>query len=172
MSKRTMKRLLALRAVEEERAEAEIQKQRQLRQSCVDELRASEEARAGALWALHAALHMGDRTSSIAAEMTLSFGPLRRRILQRRLTHLEAMVETATMAWQHSRLRRLQIQTLMDAAAARLQQELKDQEQKELDTWFLSREPLPNQREYENFQRELAAPIGTDGMARAKSPQE
>jgi flagellar biosynthesis chaperone FliJ len=172
MSKRPIERLLALRILEEERAEAEIRKQRHLRQNCLDELTASEEASAVHLRALYAALHAGDRTGSIAAELALSFGPLQRRSLLRRLMNLEAMVETATMAWQHSRLCRLQVQTLAEVAATRLQQELEVRERKALDAWFLSRDPqgLRREDEYENFQREPAIPNHTDGIVRAESP--
>ena len=55
-ARKSMKRLLALRAIEEEREEAELRRQRQLRQICLDALQASHERKMVALRALHQAL--------------------------------------------------------------------------------------------------------------------
>jgi hypothetical protein len=76
-----MKRLLALRAIEEEREETELRRQRQLRQTCVDALQASHERKMVALRALHQALHSDDRPEALSAEMALACGPLERRTL-------------------------------------------------------------------------------------------
>ena len=76
MSERgTMKRLLALRVVEEEREEAELRRQRQLRQVCLDALAANDERKAIASRALHAALDSGNRSDAISAEMALACWP-------------------------------------------------------------------------------------------------
>src|ERR1700743_3513480 len=117
MSKRgPMKRLHALRLLEEEREEAELRKQRQLRQACLDALHASEARKALASRALHSALDSGDRAEALSAEMALACGPMQRRILQGRLAQLEEIIEIAAAAWQVSRVRRLQMETVMKAA--------------------------------------------------------
>src|SRR6201995_1412466 len=117
--RKSMKGLLALRAMEEAREETELRGQRQLRQTCLDALQASHERKMVALRALHQALHSGDRPEAISAEMALACGRRERRTLQRRLVQLEAMVERASTAWQGSRLGRLQMETLVETAETR-----------------------------------------------------
>ena len=168
-----MKRLLALRIVEEEREETELRKQRQLRQVCLDALKASDARKALASCALHAALDSGDRDSAISAEMALACGPMERLVLQRRLTQLDAMVEVAAAAWQGSRVRRLQMQTLVETAEANFRRETLIREQKSLDGWFLSsRLPRRAPDSHENSQREAPQPVQRDGMARADKAHE
>ena len=165
-----MKRLLALRAIEEEREEAELRRQRQLRQTCLDALQASHERKMVALRALHQALHSDDRTEAISAEMALACGPLERRTLQRRLVQLDAMVERASTAWQGSRLRRLQMETLVEAAETCHRREAQTREQKTLDGWYLSSRPgRYGAGSHENSQREEPHPAEQDGIARADS---
>jgi flagellar export protein FliJ len=133
-----MKRLLALRVIEEEREETELRKQRQLRQACMEALHSSEKRTALALRALHTSLDSGDRAEAISAEMALACGPLERHRLQRRLTQLDAFVEMASAAWQRSRVRRLQMETLVQQGESRSRREAQAREQKALDGWFLS----------------------------------
>jgi flagellar biosynthesis chaperone FliJ len=168
-----MKRLLALRALEEEREETELRKQRQTRQGCLDALLACETRKSLALRALHMALDSGDRAAAISAEMALACGPMERHILQRRLTRLDAMVEAATAAWQGSRVRRLQMETLVQKAESHLRIEAQTREQKRLDGWFLSSRPqrLAAERD-ENSQREVAHSAERNGTARADSVPE
>jgi flagellar export protein FliJ len=173
MSNRTMTKLLALRSIEEEQAEADLAKQRQLRQACLDALAAHQARKHVASRALHHALAKGDRSEAISAEMAVAWGPLERRILQRQLAQLERSIESATAAWQHSRVRRLQIETVLEAEDARRRREARLREQKALDAWFLSsrftRHTVPAD---ENFQRELGAGIQNDGTVRAASIEE
>jgi flagellar export protein FliJ len=154
MSGKAMKRLLSLRGMEEERAEAELGKQRRLMRACLDALEASAARKQIALRALHYALEMGDRSEAILTEMVLACGPLERQVLQRRLAHLERNVESATAAWQVSRVRRMQVKTLIDAEESRLRREALAQEQKRLDAWFLSSRSDRLRCEDENFPRE------------------
>jgi flagellar export protein FliJ len=171
--RRPMKRLLALRVIEEEREETELRKQRQLLQTCLDALNASEARQALALRALHTALDSGDRAAAISAEMALACGPMERHRLQRRLAQLEVTVEVATAAWRGSRVRRLQMETIVDTAETNLRKERQTREQKRLDGWFLSSRPQrfaasPD----ESSQRETQYPAKRDGTVRADSVHE
>src|ERR1700751_2347958 len=132
-----LKRLLALRLLEEERDEAKLRKQRQFRQACVDALEASKAREALASQALHAALDSGDRTEAISAEMALACGPLERRTFEQQLEQLDAMVERTSVAWQASRVRRLQMETLLQAMTNRIRKEARTRQQKALDGWVL-----------------------------------
>ncbi len=155
-----MKRLLALRVIEEEREETELRRQRQLRQICLDALNASEARQALALRALHTALDCGD-------------GPMERYRLQRRLAQLEAAAEGAAAAWRDSRVRRLQIETIVETAETKLHKERQTREQKRLDGWFLSSRPQKFATSGdENSQRETRYPAKRDGTVRADSVHE
>jgi flagellar export protein FliJ len=168
-----MKRLLALRLIEEEREEAELRKQRQLRQACLDALGASKERKALASHALHAALDSGDRTEAISAEMALACGPLERRSLRRRLEQLDGMVERTSAAWQASRVRRLQMETLVEATANRIRKEAETRQQKTLDGWFLSSQPKCSPiLLHENSQREVLCSAERHGTMRADNDPE
>ena len=173
MSKQTMRRVLSLRAMEEERAEVELQRQQQLRQACINSLEASVAKKHAALRALHHALDAGDSVEAISAEMALACGPWERRLLQRRLTQLERSVASAFTVWQHSRVRRLQIDLLAKAEEARSRNEARAGEQKGLDAWFLS--SWASQRtlhEDENFLRKRDRNREDSGIAHAKKIQE
>jgi flagellar export protein FliJ len=173
MSSKAMKKLLALRSIEEGTAETELAKQRRLRQICLDELEAHLARKHVASCALHHALTKGDRTEAISAEMALACGPLERRILQRQLAHLERSVESATAAWQHSRIRRLQVETVLEAEGARRKRDSQLREQKALDAWFLcSRSIRCSVQANESFQRELRPLTEDDGTARATCNEE
>jgi flagellar export protein FliJ len=165
-ARKPMKRVLALRVIEEEREETELRRQRQLRQACLNALEASEARKGLASRALHAALDSGDRAEAISAEMALACGPLERHALQRRLAQLDAMVEWASAAWQSSRVRRLQMETLVNAAETRSRREAQIREQKAIDGWFLSSRPERSAaRSDENSQREvLGLPEGNGTM--------
>jgi flagellar biosynthesis chaperone FliJ len=137
-----MNRLLALRSLEEEHEEAKLRRQRQLRQACADALKASQARNVLASLALHRALDADDRAEVISAEMALACGPMERRKLQRRLAQLDATTEMAFAAWQGARVRRLQMETLVETAETRFRMETQTREQKALDGWFLlSRTP-------------------------------
>jgi flagellar export protein FliJ len=165
-----MKRLLALRLIEEERVETELRRQRQLRQACVDALEANEARKATASRALHAALDSGDRAEAISAEMALACGPMERRILQPRLMQLDAAVAIATAAWQASRTRRLQMETLVEAAETQERRKTLIREQKMMDRWFLSSRPRPTAEHIdESFQRAQPVLAECSGTTRAKS---
>jgi flagellar export protein FliJ len=165
MSRRTVKRLLALRTMEEECAEAEVSRRRGLRQACLNQLRASEERSANALRQLYSALHSGDRDVAISAEMALTFGPLERNALERQLSHLNPIVEAATTVWRNARICRMQIQSLADAAEARHQKTMEVREQKALDGWFLSAQL--RRSEDENFQSKQESESPMAGTPRA-----
>jgi flagellar export protein FliJ len=168
--RQAMKRLLALRLMEEERVETELRRQRHLRQACVDALEANEARKAAASRALHAALDSGDRAEAISAEMALACGPMERRILQPRLLQLDARVAIATAAWQASRTRRLQMETLVEAAETQERRKALTREQKMMDRWFLSSRPQPiAEQTDESFQREQPALAEHGGTMRAKS---
>jgi flagellar export protein FliJ len=168
-----MKRLLALRVIEEEREETELRKQRQLRQACMEALQSSETRKALASRALHTALDSGDRVEAISAEMALACGPLERHRLQRRLTQLDAFVEAASAAWQRSRVRRLQMETLVQLGETQSRKEAQTREQKALDGWFLlSRSNGFSRRSDENSQREISDSAERNGTVRAESVHE
>jgi len=169
MSTRTpMKRLLALRVMEEQREQTQLRMQRQLREVCLEALEASEARKVAALRVLHTALEIGDRAEAISAEMALACGPLERHALQRRLAQLDSMIEKASAAWQSSRVRRLQIETIVDAEGARSRREAQSREQKTIDGWFLtSRAESLAARSHENFQREVSGVAQGDGAVRA-----
>jgi hypothetical protein len=168
--RQAMKRLLALRLMEEEREETELRRQRQLRQACVDALEANEARKALASRALHAALDSGDRVEAISAEMALACGPMERRILQPRLLQLDATLAIVTAAWQASRTRRLQMETLVEAAESQESRKTLIREQKMMDRWFLSSRPQPiAEQTDESFQRERPALAECSGTTRAKS---
>jgi flagellar export protein FliJ len=167
-ARKPMKRLLALRVIEEEREETELRRQRQLRQACLNALEAAEARKALASRALHTALDSGDRAEAISAEMALACGPLERHALQRRLAQLDAMVEWASAAWQSSRVRRLQMETLLNAAETRSRREVQIREQKAIDGWFLSsRAERLAAHPDENSQREVLDSQGGNGTVRA-----
>lgn len=136
-----MRRVLSLRAMEEERAEVELRNQRQLRQACIQAFETAEARKRAALRTLHHALDGGDHLEAISAEMALACTPWERQLLQRRLEKLERTVASALTVWQHSRVRRLQIEVLAEAEDARLRNEAQVEEQKGLDEWFLSSWP-------------------------------
>ncbi|MFL6428555.1 MAG: hypothetical protein ACJ71S_09960 [Acidobacteriaceae bacterium] len=168
--RRAMKRLLALRLIEEEREEAELRRQRQLRQACQNALAANETRKAVASRALHVALSSGDRAGAISAEMALACGPMERRILQQRLTQLDTAVAMATATWRVSRTRRLQMVTLVDTAETQERKKTLTREQKMMDRWFLSSQSQRYPAHvHENFQREQLLPEPDDGRARAES---
>jgi hypothetical protein len=105
--------------------------------------------------------------------MALACGPLEHRILQRQLAQLERSVESATAAWQDSRVRRLQIETILEAEDARRRREAKLHDQKLLDSWFLSSRSIRRTvHADESFQRERCAGAELDGTARATSIEE
>jgi flagellar biosynthesis chaperone FliJ len=168
--RRAMKRLLALRLIEEEREEAELRRQRQLRQACQEALAANETRKAIASRALHMALNSGDRAGAISAEMALACGPMEHRILQQRLTQLDTAVAMATAAWRVSRTRRLQMETLVSAAETEERRTFLTREQKMMDRWFLSSQPQRLRTlADESFQREQPVLEEHGGTARAKS---
>lgn len=120
--------------------------------------------------ALHAALDSGDRAEAISAEMALACGPMERRILQPRLMQLDAAVAIAAAAWQASRTRRLQMETLVEAAETQDRRKTLIREQKMMDRWFLSSRPRPiAEQTDESFQREQPALAECSGTMRAKS---
>ncbi len=173
MSNRTMKKLLTLRAIEEGRAETELAKQRQLRQACLDALHAYQSRKHVASRALYHALAMGDRPEAISAEMALAYGPLEPRILQGQLAQLERSVGSAAAAWQHSRVERRQIETVLERDQARDRREAHIREQKTLDAWFLSSGPVRRTvHADENSQREPRNGARHDGTVRATSNEE
>ncbi|HEY3989098.1 MAG TPA: hypothetical protein VGM02_07360 [Acidobacteriaceae bacterium] len=168
-----MRRLLGLRFLEEEREEAGLRRQRQLKQECLNALERSEERKALATRALHAGLESGDRAEAIFAEMALACGPMERRILQRRLTQLDATVEMAAAAWRDSRIRRMQVETLLERAETNDRRKAMAREQKSLDGWFLSSRPQGlAARADESFQRERPEWTSSDGTGRATSVHE
>jgi flagellar biosynthesis chaperone FliJ len=168
--RRAMKRLLALRLIEEEREEAELRRQRQLRHACCEALEANEERRVMASRALHAAFESEDRTEAIFAEMALTCGPMERRILQHRLSQLDATVAKATGTWQASRTRRLQMEVLMEAAETHERKKALTREQQMMDRWFLSARPqAPRTLADESFQREQLDLGEGAGTTRANS---
>jgi flagellar export protein FliJ len=173
VSSRTIKKLLALRSIEESRAETELAQQRQLRQKCLDALQALQARKHLASGALHLGLAIADRSEAISAEMALTCVPLERRILQRQLVELDRSVESASAAWTNSRVRRLQIQTVFEKEATRHKREAKLHEQKLLDSWFLfSRSVRCTVPADENPQRERCAETKPDGTVRASSIKE
>lgn len=155
MNRRSIIRLLSVRAAEEKQAEAELAKRRQLRQICVHALEASESRKQLALHALHHALGAGDRDEAISAELMLACSPLEKRILMRHLDQLERHLESAALAWQSSRINRLQMEAVIDAHDMKYRQEARLREQKQLDAWFISLRPEPVRFKDENFQREI-----------------
>lgn len=161
-----MKQLLALRILEEERVEAELSKQRRLRQICLNELRASEERSAAALRALYIALEAGDQPTAVSAEMAIAIEPLERSRLHRELTRLNPIVEAATSAWHNGRMCREQIETLANAAATKLQREMELRQQKSLDGWFLAN--LIRRNTDESFQRKACPAPAAAGTVGAK----
>jgi flagellar biosynthesis chaperone FliJ len=167
-ARKLINRLLALRVMEEQREETELRRQRQLRQVCFDALQASEARKAAALRVLHTALDTGDRAEAISAEMALACAPLERHTLRWQLAQLDVLVEEASAAWQGSRVRRLQIETLANAADARLRREVLSREQKTMDGWFLtSRSKGPAAHSDESSQREVLRLPQRDGTGRA-----
>jgi flagellar biosynthesis chaperone FliJ len=165
-----MKRLLALRLIEEEREEVELRRQRQLRQACLEALEANEAGRAMALHALHAALESGDRTQAMSAEMALACGPMERRIFQHHLSRLDEIVAKATATLQASRTRRLQMEALFEAAQTREHRKMLTREQKMMDRWFLSSRPQGLRTPAdESFQREQLVPAEGAGTTRANN---
>ena len=167
-----MKRVLALRQFEEEREEADLRRQRRSREACLEALQASEMRRIVASQELHAALDKGDRSAAISAEMVLACEPMERGNLEQRLTQLDAAVATATIAWQASRLRKRQMESLMTGIETGRRREQLSREQKALDGWFLSSRVSSLSRTQEgtdeSFQREVPVVFGRDGTAHAE----
>lgn len=173
---RPLKRLVALRLIEEERDEAELLKQRQAQQRCLDALAASQARELLASQALHAALAAGDRSESISAEMALTFGPLERAALERNRIQSELLVEAATAAWEASRMRRLQMEAILKEVEAAHRKEMLLREQKALDGWFLSARSSAGRQSPadvdESFQRECPVTARRNGTACAQRVAE
>ena len=165
-------RLLALRLLEEERAEARLRTERALQQTCADALQSFEQQARLASWRLHEALDAGDRTIAITAEMELAFTPLRGAALRKRMTQLNSRVDVATVAWRESRTHRLQIESVVASVKEHRQKEIVVREQKTMDGWFLMRKnsyraPASGAKD-ESFQREHRSLLDDDGMPLAQ----
>jgi hypothetical protein len=169
MNRRSITRLLSVRAAEEEQAEAELGKQRQLRQMCIDALETSETRKQLALRTLHDAQVTGDRCDAISAELVLACGPLEKQILERRLDQLERAIESATLTWQRSRMCRMQMEAVIDAHSIKSEHEARLREQKKLDAWFLTSRPEYLGYKDENFPREQQCNSGHCGTASAET---
>jgi flagellar biosynthesis chaperone FliJ len=165
-----MRNLLKLRRLEEERAEAELRKHRQSRDSCYAAIQSCEMRAAEGLRSLHAALECGDRAEALSAEMELAWVPLERRSLQRHMLQLDALIDLAAISWQDSRVRRLQVETIGINKDTQWRKETQVCEQKAMDSWFLSSQLRRSSEEQdESFQRMPEGPTAQDGKRRAMS---
>lgn len=178
MNHRAMKRLLALRAMEQERVEADLARQRRLQHVCEAAYAASVERTEAAAQALHSALTEGDRDVAMAAELALVVGPLERRALNRRILQIRSKVANITAEWNSARVRREQMQTLASGEQVRIAGETLRREQKSLDDWFrvsqiryVAGEERAS-REDENFPRKLSQSVQHDGMPCAEGVAE
>jgi flagellar export protein FliJ len=138
-----MRRILALRLLEEERESAELARQRQQRQVYLDALDVLSEGSKQAGRSMQAALQNNDTAGALAADMMLATSPMRQQQLESELARRERALESAASRWQEARLRRRQTETVI--ATVRVQEREQDmrREQRELNDWFLNTRSVP-----------------------------
>jgi hypothetical protein len=166
-----MKRIVALRRLEEEREEEAVLRHRQLRDASLRALKAIDEEKVLASRALHRALLAGERGDAISAEMALACWPIRQHALEQELARRESQLELAAQSYAAARLRCRQAET---AFAWITQAECKRnglREQKALDDWVINSRPMLqpwSAMEDENSQRQHPFSPAADGTDRAE----
>jgi hypothetical protein len=169
--KRSMKRILSLRRLEEEREEAIVLRHRQLRDASLGALRAIEQEKVLASRALYGALLAGEQSDAISAEMALACWPIRQHTLEQELARRDSQLEVAAQSCAEARLRRRQVETAFDWIT---QAECKTnglREQKALDDWAIQSRPMLQPwatMEDENSQRRHPVSPPADGTGRAE----
>jgi hypothetical protein len=167
---RSMKRIVALRRLEEEREEAAVLRQRQLRDASLRARKAIEEEKALASGALYGALVAGDRSDAISAEMALACWPLRQYALEQELARRESLLELALQSYTETQLRRRQAETALEWMKQAERERNGLREQKALDDWAVRshsmRQPW-SATEDESSQRQDNISSTSDGTDRA-----
>jgi hypothetical protein len=169
--KRSIKRIVALRRLEEEREETAVLHHRQLRDASLRALKVTEQEKALASGALHQALLTGERGDAISAEMALACWPIRQHALEQELARRESQLELATQSCSEARLRRRQAETAFEWITHAEYRRNRLREQKALDDWSVrSRPMLPpwSAMKDENFQRQDRLSATSDGTDRAE----
>jgi hypothetical protein len=167
---RSMKRIVALRRLEEERGEAAVLRQRQLRDASLRARKAIEQEKALASGALYGALLAGERSDAISAEMALACWPLRQYALEQELARRESLLELALQSYTEVRLRRRQAETALEWSKQAEGGRNGLREQKALDDWAVRRRPMLqpwSTTEDESSQRQDNISPTSDGTDRA-----
>jgi hypothetical protein len=168
---RSMKRIVALRRLEEERGEAAVLRQRQLRDASLRARKAIEQEKALASGALYGALLAGERSDAISAEMALACWPLRQYALEQELERRESLLELALQSYTEARLRRRQAETALEWIKQAERERNGLREQKALDDWAVRRRLMLqpwSATEDESFQRQDNISLTSDGTDRAE----
>jgi hypothetical protein len=166
-----MKRIVALRRLEEERGEAAVLRQRQLRDASLRARKAIEQEKALASGALYGALLAGERSDAISAEMALACWPLRQYALEQELARRESLLELALQSYTEARLRRRQAETALEWIKQAERERNGLREQKALDDWAVRRRLMLqpwSATENESFQRQDNISLTSDGTDRAE----
>jgi hypothetical protein len=133
--KHSMKRILALRRLEEEREEAVVLRQQLLRDASLRALTVIEQEKVLASRALHQALLAGERRDALSAEMVLACWPIRQHALEQDLAKRESELERVTQSCAEARLRRRQTETAFAWITQAEDRTNALREQKALDDW-------------------------------------
>ena len=168
--KRSVKRIVALRRLEEEREEATVLRQRQLRDASLRTLQAIEQEKVLASRAHHGALLAGERCDAISAEMTLACWPIRQHALEQELALRESQLELAMQWYTQARLRRRQAETTLEWITEAECRRNALREQKALDDQAVRSRPMLepwSAMEDESFQRHHHISPTSDGTDRA-----
>jgi hypothetical protein len=166
-----MKRIVALRRLEEERQEMPVLHQRQLRDASLRARKAIERDKALASGALYGALVAGDRSDAISAEMALACWPLRQYALEQELARRESLLELALQSYTEARLRRRQAETALEWIKQAERERNGLREQKALDDWAVRRRLMLqpwSATEDESSQRQDNISPTSDGTHRAE----
>jgi hypothetical protein len=167
---RSMKRIVALRRLEQEREEAAVLRQRQLRDASLRARKAIEEEKALVSGALYGALVAGDRSDAISAEMALACWPLRQYAVEQELARREGLLELALQSYTETQLRRRQAETALEWMKQAERERNGLREQKALDDWAVRshsmRQPW-SATEDESSQRQDNISSTSDGTDRA-----
>src|SRR5579859_3523177 len=140
--KRSVKRIVALRRLEEEREEVAVLLYGQLRDASLRALKAIEQQKVLASRALHGALLAGERGDAISAEMALACWPIRQHALKQELASRESQLELAMQSYTEARLRRRQAETALEWITEAECRRNASREQKTLDDQAVRSRPM------------------------------
>lgn len=154
-----LRRVLALRALIEEREEANLQQCKQAEQACAEALDALRLEARDAITRMHQAFALGQTAED--AGLFLSLSPVRERVLQLEQQASAEASQIAEASWMGARLERQQLETAVTAAEDRRSIAKLRAEQKSLDSWYLSKRSRQEHRQQDAGDSESTPRIDT-----------